>query len=59
MGVAHSGYDQGGGAFTFKRKFFAQHLGHNIAASFFDLKLSTASLAQLGFYFFSITTQIV
>jgi hypothetical protein len=33
VGVAHPGYDQGGGAFTFGGQFFAQLLRHNIATA--------------------------
>jgi hypothetical protein len=36
VGVAHPGYDQGGGAFTFGGQFFAKLLGHNIAAALLD-----------------------
>ncbi len=59
MIVANPGENQGGGDFALKAQLFAQLLGHNIDATFFDFERADISIAQGGLQFFAVEGHLV
>ncbi len=59
VGVVHSGYDQGGGAFAFGGEFFAQLFGSDVGATFFDLEGADLAFAQIGLKLLAVKGKVV